>query len=746
MRKHYQNLHENGYCLIYNKEDAYWKKESNTWDNYVYTCELQADVDRQLKKHVAPGYGDVSQEMWIAAPERIRQRERRVEPPPILRRKQMVFLPKTNNVDPTLDNSKSLPPWRPITVLGALANRLLLVVKRYVEPGFPISTMQHGFQTERTVIDAALLVTLLTERARDTREQLITVSKDCLKYFDRIPKWCMDLIYRGIGAPEIPGKLMIDLLGPGQIDVRTAFGWLSTGLREFGIGQGSILSILHIACYMDCLQAKLSKCPDPVHIRHHQQGSGIDISSIMFVDDQLDVATTEQGIQARAKITNTFTGKLGTGGVFGASKSFMMYLASSESHSSAVKLNDGLGVPRSLLHLRKGLSILEYIKAGVITGKQLFTNLEEVIGGGTKDSTHVLNTSQFRYIVNSVWVPRMRYRMILSGALTVAALVDTFIRQVARTILKLPYSTPRYVYYDKINGIGLICCEHDANIHRLNELLRIINSPELPVYHVLVERPEAYQINAGLADNPLSIPITPPVQVRTWEAQVIRFAATLVPPLQFAACWTQPPGLLSSRSNDRSLISQTPAELHRVLVAVNWNSTFKLTYVGDICQSLGDQLLTRLELQRKGRWAGAKKAKVDQLYDHWHRQLTLEGTNTLKTPVGCTRISPGAIPYQIRVGIGQWVIAVKLDTTNPSLRIITSSGIEKWGISATIILAQLFPYSGGMNTQEVVMYGTSEYAEAWLTSLRLFVYRSFLPTYLGETTGVIELYYGRQHQ
>lgn len=81
----------------------------------MYTPEMQTDIDRQLKKHVAPGYGGISQEMWIAAPETIRARERKIidlilksgRAPAILRRKQMVFLPKAAHVDPTLDNAKA---------------------------------------------------------------------------------------------------------------------------------------------------------------------------------------------------------------------------------------------------------------------------------------------------------------------------------------------------------------------------------------------------------------------------------------------------------------------------------------------------------------------------------------------------------------------------------------------------------------------------------------------------------------
>ncbi|OWY91229.1 hypothetical protein PHMEG_00040281 [Phytophthora megakarya] len=151
----------------------------------------------------------------------------------------------------------------------------------------------------------------------------------------------MDLIYRGIELPDMPHKIMIDLLGP-------AFGWLPTGTREFGIGQGFILSILHVACYMDCLQQQIERCPDPVKIKYHQPGEGIELSSTLFVNDHLGITTTYRGIEARSAMTNIFTGKLGTGGVFGAAKSFMMYLGNNDTHYDADMLNDGLSIPRPI--------------------------------------------------------------------------------------------------------------------------------------------------------------------------------------------------------------------------------------------------------------------------------------------------------------------------------------------------------------------------------------------------------------
>ncbi|EGZ13858.1 hypothetical protein PHYSODRAFT_316842 [Phytophthora sojae] len=388
----------------------------------------------------------------------------------------------------------------------------------------------------------------------------------------------MDLIYRGIGVPNTPRELMIDLLGAGEIDVRTAFGWISTGAREFGIGQGSILSILHIACYMDCLQNQLEKCPDPVHITHHHEGSGIDISSTLFVDDQLDVTTSHRGIQARSAVTNVFTGKMGTGGVFGAAKSFMMYLAPMNTHYDAVELNDGYSVPRPVPVVApdEGFKHLGIYQGG---GNLWEATISPVWVRLTDEAARLqrlqISLEQFRYIVNSVWIPRLRYRMVLGGAISVAGMVDTFIRHVARSVLRLPFSTPRYVYYDKLNGIGLANCEREANVHRLQEALRILNTPSLP-------RLEAYQSNAGLTENQLSVPISPPAHIRTWEAQIIRFASKLKPPLRCAVRWTPPPATMSARANDRPLLTITPPSLSKILIAVNWNSNYKLRYVGDI--------------------------------------------------------------------------------------------------------------------------------------------------------------------
>ncbi|EGZ19572.1 hypothetical protein PHYSODRAFT_312692 [Phytophthora sojae] len=338
----------------------------------------------------------------------------------------------------------------------------------------------------------------------------------------------MDFIYCRLGVPVKPRQLMIDLLGPGTIEVRSAFGWIDTGEREFGLGQGSILSILHIGCYMDLLQTQLEKGEDPVKIKHHQHGGGIDIASTLFVDDQLDISTSYCGIQSRADVTNIFTGANATGGVFGAAKSFMMYLNTGKDHYPAIRINDGLGVPRPVQ---------------VVTPAEGFKHLGVYQGG----------ESQWAASISPTWAKLLRYRMILSDATHLAANMDVFIRQAARNVLRLPYTTPRRVFYDAMNGLGLINCEQDTSIERFNAALRILNDSELRVHHVLVEQLERYQERAGLTENPLVQPVRPPNHVRTWTASLMKYAAGMNPPLQLSIVWTSPPATMSKRGNDRCL-------------------------------------------------------------------------------------------------------------------------------------------------------------------------------------------------
>ncbi|OWZ11725.1 hypothetical protein PHMEG_00015212 [Phytophthora megakarya] len=522
----------------------------------------------------------------------------------------------------------------------------------------------------------------------------------------------------GIGVPELPRNLMIDLLGPGIIDVRKAFGWLSTGEREFGIGQGSILSILHISCYMDCLQARLAECADPNEIQHHQTGGRrVSIGSTLFVDDQLDITSTEQRAQERAKITNMFTGKTGTGGAFGASKSYMMYLTHGNEHFQDVSLNDGMGIPRQVqvVSPSKGFKHVGIYQCGDDLWEATVPPVwQQISEEAERIQCQRLTLHQFRYVVSSVWVPRLRYRMILGGAIRSSGLFDTFIRQVARSVLRLPHSSPRSIYYDQVNRIGLLSCELDANVHRYQEALRILNTPELLVHHALVESLEVCQVNAGLTDNPLTIPIKRPIHVTTWMAQVIRFAATMKPPLRCECEWKQPTTACPQRSNDKPLMFITPIALQTGLVATNWNSQFKLHFVGDICTEYGTRLLTQDELFRKGKWKGTKRGKVDTLYDKWKAALTTEGSLMLRDPVGWVKVPVGIVPYQLRIGVGDWIVAVALDTseTEPTLHHHELGHRHIGDVTR-----------GGVRSKETVTFGTSELTDETSRNLKLSAFR-----------------------
>ncbi|RLO07897.1 hypothetical protein DYB28_000707 [Aphanomyces astaci] len=94
------------------------------WDTYHYDEGMQARCDRSLHTRVSPGYRGVLQELWIAAPICIRDRERAIINvilrtglvPPILGRKQMIYLAKSATAHGVINLDPGLPPWRPITV------------------------------------------------------------------------------------------------------------------------------------------------------------------------------------------------------------------------------------------------------------------------------------------------------------------------------------------------------------------------------------------------------------------------------------------------------------------------------------------------------------------------------------------------------------------------------------------------------------------------------------------------------
>ncbi|RHZ32713.1 hypothetical protein DYB37_012752 [Aphanomyces astaci] len=198
---------------------AFQSPAGTTWDTYHYDEDIQARCDRSLRTRVSPGYGGVSQELWIAAC--IRDRERVIInlilrtglAPPILGRKQ-IYLAKADTAHGVVNLDPGLPPWRPITVQSAFSGRIFTVIRDYITPCIPNHEMQHGFQRDRTVQDAAVLTSLLIERAERREEELFLISKDCLKCFDRIPGWVMEYIYRKLGVPPSRANLWPISLGP----------------------------------------------------------------------------------------------------------------------------------------------------------------------------------------------------------------------------------------------------------------------------------------------------------------------------------------------------------------------------------------------------------------------------------------------------------------------------------------------------------------------------------------------------
>lgn len=263
-----------------------------------------------------------------------------------------------------------------------------------------------------------------------------------------------------------------------------------------------------------------------------------------------------------------------------------------DQHYPAVELNNGLGNPQpvKVVSPQEGFKHLGIQQGGhdqwahtvAATWKQLKIDAGRMIA-------LQLSFEEYRYIVNKIWIPR--HHVVLSGAIKLAKRFDVFIRQVTRSVLRLPHATPEWVFYDMVNGIGLISCESDANIHRFQLALRILNTPSLPVYHLLMESVEHYQYQAGQADNPFEVPVPPPKHVTTWIAQILRFITGCHTPILMLVAWNQPARIKSNRPNDRSLITATSLGRRADVVALNWTSDTKLRYVGDLCNVLGTRLL-----------------------------------------------------------------------------------------------------------------------------------------------------------
>ncbi|CAK4084901.1 unnamed protein product [Aphanomyces euteiches] len=245
---------------------------------------------------------------------------------------------------------------------------------------------------------------------------------------------------------------------------------------------------MHIGYYMDILQQQQQSGLDPIKLFHHQHPEGLmerSIGSLLFVDDALDVATTYAGIQHRASISNIFTGKHASGGVFGAEKSFMLYL--SPHHYPAISLNNGLGEPQPVKVIAPidGFKLLG-IHQGV--GAQWAANTQALWQRLKRQAEQLapkrLTGAEFRYIVNVVWMPSIPYRCALGDSLTIASAFDVLIRKTAKRVLHLPHDHPTEWFFDPMDGLGLQNCEHLSQGQRIYQFLRIANDtgtqPMLP--------------------------------------------------------------------------------------------------------------------------------------------------------------------------------------------------------------------------------------------------------------------------
>ncbi|ETV65019.1 hypothetical protein H257_18192 [Aphanomyces astaci] len=412
---------------------------------------------------------------------------------------------------------------------------------------------------------------------------------------------------------------MAHFLGASQIDIRTAFGWLDGGIREFGLGQGSILAVMHIGYYMDVLLRQQHSGLDPVRIVHSQHPQGAHtrtISSLLFVDDALDIATTYAGIQDRARISNTFTGQSASGGVFGADKSFLLYL-SPHAHP-AIALNDGLGVPQPIrvvapsegfrhLGIHQGTDN-QWEETTRVVWQRLNTQANAVAPRG-------LRKKELVYIINSVWIPSVLYRTAISDAISIAPALDTLFRKTARRVLKLPHDHPTEWFYDPTDGLGLVHCERFSHSQRLYQFLRIANDRGSPTHDLLMESLEAYQLDSGLTDHPLAFRIHPPAADGTLLGTMLRDLATFQPALSITTQWHQPAASRPLRPNDRPIWAHLTPALSTTLISINRLHAKKIRWVGDITNDKGTMLLSLPSLRTKFGWTNLTLQRFAPIWD-----------------------------------------------------------------------------------------------------------------------------------
>ncbi|EGZ11184.1 hypothetical protein PHYSODRAFT_318057 [Phytophthora sojae] len=327
----------------------------------------------------------------------------------------------------------------------------------------------------------------------------------------------MAYIYKRIGVPKLLYDILMGFLGPGEIDIRTAFGWVSSGKREFGLGQGSVLSIRHIGYYMDVLMQRQDQGPDAVIITHSQGAEPHQIAATVLVDDVIDVATTRSDIEHRVAVSNVFTGIHGTGGVFGASKSFLLQAVTIVSPAEGFK---HLGIIQST--------------------DDVWSATFAPVWNALRREADIITRLQLTVTNSSIlWLPRVQYRTQLNTSHKIAKHVDILIRRVAKHVLKLPHSTPKDVFHNETQGLGLASFEDMCNVARAQLAIRVMNSPHLSAYHLLTEAFEMYQIQSGLTCHPLQMPMDPP-QPPPNLSEPDYFATTSSTPTKCAMLETSP--------------------------------------------------------------------------------------------------------------------------------------------------------------------------------------------------------------
>jgi hypothetical protein len=151
------------------------------------------------------------------------------------------------------------------------------------------------------------------------------------------------------------------------------------------------------------------------------------------------VATTRAGIDRRVEVSNIFTGINATGGVFGAAKSFLLhYQPGIPHHENTVYRNDGYGNPQPVTVVSPAEGF-KHLGISQSTDDVWSKTLHPVWVQLKKDAAKIikcrLTSDQLRYIVNSVWIPRMTYRTQLNTSLRAAKHVDKLVSHVARSVL-----------------------------------------------------------------------------------------------------------------------------------------------------------------------------------------------------------------------------------------------------------------------------------------------------------------------